>query len=641
MDETTPLGGNRRLVAERYELRGLIGQGGMADVEVAQDRVLDRQVAVKMLHQRYADDQSFIDRFRREAQSAASLNHPNVVAVYDTGEDGHRPFIVMEYVAGRSLRDVMRQEGILPERAAEITADAAQALHYAHERGLVHRDVKPGNIMISDEGQVKVTDFGIARAVSAETVTQTAAVFGTAAYVSPEQAQGERVDRRTDIYSLGCVLYEMLTGRQPFTGDSAVAMAYKHVAEPPVPPCDLNPDVSEELEAVCLKALAKHPDDRYQTAQEFYEDLSRAVGGLAVTAALGAGAYPATEVTRPVEEEWPEEEEEGRRRWPLLLLLALLALVVLGAMALAGFFDRDVPQVEMPDVIGMDLADAQRDLFQAGFDVETEEQEDPEAEENEVLETDPEPGELVDEGSTVTIFYNTGPPLVEVPDVTGEPEETAVATLTDAGFTIGTRTTTTSDDVDAGDIVSTTPPGGTEHPEGEEVDIVVSEGPSTLTVPDVRGVNVGTALEELRDFCGNPVCLAVTEAGDREFSNTVSSGAVIRQSPEAGAQVQRGSTVQVIVSAGPEPAPDPEPEPEPDDDDNDDNDNDNGAPSPPTPTPPPTPNEDNSAPTPDQGNGEGDRSGNGEDPRTGSVNTGGGGGDPGPPDGAGPETEPG
>src|SRR5680860_263649 len=243
MDETTPLqGANGRILAGRYALRGLIGQGGMAEVELASDLVLDRQVAVKILHAHYASDPAFLARFRREAQAAASMNHPNVVAVYDTGEDDARPFIVMEYVSGRSLRDVLRVEQLLPERAAEIAGDAALGLHYAHERGLVHRDVKPGNILISDDGQVKVADFGIARAVNAETVTQTAAV----------------------------------------SGDSAVALAYKHVSEAPVTPSAYDDAISPQLDAVVLKAMAKAPDDRYQTAREFGADLQRATAGLGV-----------------------------------------------------------------------------------------------------------------------------------------------------------------------------------------------------------------------------------------------------------------------------------------------------------------------------------------------------------------------
>jgi eukaryotic-like serine/threonine-protein kinase len=329
MDETTPLGGNRRTIAGRYELRGLLGRGGMADVELGYDTQLDRMVAVKILHGRYANDDSFVQRFRREAQAAASLNHPNVVGVYDTGESDGRPFIVMEYVDGRSLKELLATEKVLPERAAEIAGEVALGLHYANQRGLVHRDIKPGNIMLNNEGQVKVTDFGIARAVNAETMTQTAAVFGTAAYVAPEQAQGGRVDGRTDIYALGCVLYEMLTGRQPFQADSAVALAYQHVSANPTPPSQINPEVPPALEAVVLRAMAKNPDDRYADGREMHADLQRAVAGLPV-AAPSVIAYEQTQaldrtrVVPAVEEPYYEEEEyyeEPRGRGWLTALL--------------------------------------------------------------------------------------------------------------------------------------------------------------------------------------------------------------------------------------------------------------------------------------------------------------------------------
>jgi eukaryotic-like serine/threonine-protein kinase len=312
----------------------------MADVELAHDTQLDRQVAVKILHARYAGDPSFVARFRREAQAAASLNHPNVVAVYDTGEADGRPFIVMEFVQGRSLKEILQHEGVLPERAAEIAGDAALALHYANQRGLVHRDIKPGNIMVDTEGQVKVADFGIARAVNAETVTQTAAVFGTAAYVAPEQAQGAAVDGRTDIYALGCVLYEMLTGRQPFEADSAVGLAYQHVSTNPVPPSQVNPEVPPALEAVVLRAMAKNPDDRYADGREMNADLQRAVAGLPV-AAPSVIAYEQTTAldrtmiappTYPAEEYYEEEqyyEEPPRGRGALYALLALLVLAIL------------------------------------------------------------------------------------------------------------------------------------------------------------------------------------------------------------------------------------------------------------------------------------------------------------------------
>jgi eukaryotic-like serine/threonine-protein kinase len=270
---TTP-----NVLIDRYEVGRLLGAGGMAEVYEGHDRLLARRVAIKVLLSQYARDPAFLARFKREAQAAASLSHPNIVAVYDTGVQNGTNFIVMEYVEGRTLRDVIRNEGpLMPERAAEIAADVCNALAAAHARGLIHRDVKPGNVMLTPDGTVKVMDFGIARATTSETITQTAAVIGTAQYISPEQAQGQTVDFRSDLYSLGCCLYEMLTGVVPFTGATPVAIAYRHVREDPTPPRQLNPDVSPALEAVVLKAMAKHPDDRYQTATEMRRALQRAV----------------------------------------------------------------------------------------------------------------------------------------------------------------------------------------------------------------------------------------------------------------------------------------------------------------------------------------------------------------------------
>lgn len=578
-DETTPLGGgNGRVVNGRYQLRGLLGQGGMADVELAYDQVLDRQVAVKILHQRYTHDPSFVDRFRREARASASMSHPNVVGVYDTGEEDGRPYIVMEYVAGRSLRDVLRTQTLTSQRAAEIAGDAARALHYAHERDLVHRDVKPGNIMVADDGQVKVTDFGIARAMNAETVTQTAAVLGTAAYVAPEQAQSERVDRRTDVYALGCVLYEMLTGRQPFTGDSAVALAYKHVSEPPVPPSQLNADISPELEAVVLKAMAKDPADRYQSAQEFYEDLQRSVGGMAVTAPLaGTAAFPATQaLSRPqpppppaepvAQEYWPEEQQRGNPAMVVLLVLLVLAGLGLAAFLFADSFrtEEEVAEVTVPDVRGEALTDAQRILREEGLQTELEAQQDPDVAANHVISTDPEAGALAREGDTVTIIYSEGPPLEEVPDLSGMPEAQARAALTERGFIVGGRSAEPSDDYEAGEVIRTDPAAGEEVPSGEAVSLVVSEGPTRLTLPSVRGLTLTDAANQLHTFCGNPPCVIVEE-GPREFSDEVEKGRVISQDPEGETEVERGSRVTLIVSRGPEPEEEETPEPEPTD----------------------------------------------------------------------------
>ncbi len=276
-----------RILADRYEVGPLLGAGGMAEVYEGHDRLLARRVAVKVLLAQYAHDPAFLARFRREAQAAASLSHPNIVAVYDTGSEGDIWFIVMEYIAGRTLRDVIKAEGPAhPARAAEICADVASALAGAHARGVIHRDVKPGNVMLTADGKVKVMDFGIARASAVPSITQTAAVVGTVQYIAPEQAQGLEADARSDLYALGCCLYEMLTGQVPFTGPTPVAIAYRHVQDDPTPPRVLNPDVPVSLERVCLKAMAKRPEDRYQTALEMRQDLERARAGAPVAAGI-------------------------------------------------------------------------------------------------------------------------------------------------------------------------------------------------------------------------------------------------------------------------------------------------------------------------------------------------------------------
>jgi serine/threonine protein kinase len=347
---TTP-----QVLLDRYEVGRLLGTGGMAEVFEGRDRLLARRVAIKVLQAQFVRDPSFLIRFKREAQAAASLSHPNIVGVYDTGSEDGTHFIVMEYVDGRTLKDVIRAEGpLFPQRAAEVCGDVCSALVAAHARGLIHRDIKPGNVMLTPEGKVKVMDFGIARAATSETITQTAAVVGTAQYISPEQAQGQTVDYRSDIYSTGCCLYEMLTGTVPFTGATPVAIAYRHVREDPTPPRMLNRDVPAPLEAICLKAMAKLPDNRYQTASEFHDDLERFRNGQQVlatplmdaaatteaiprssagadpTAMLG-GVVSADRASRYAE---PFEEEERRTSvgW---IVVSLLALVVVG---LAAFF---------------------------------------------------------------------------------------------------------------------------------------------------------------------------------------------------------------------------------------------------------------------------------------------------------------
>jgi serine/threonine protein kinase len=351
---TTP-----NILLDRYEVGRLLGAGGMAEVFEGRDRLLARRVAIKVLQVQFARDPSFLIRFKREAQAAASLSHPNIVGVYDTGSEDGTHFIVMEYVDGRTLKEVIRAEGPLyPERAAEICADVCSGLVAAHARGLIHRDIKPGNVMLTPDGKVKVMDFGIARATTSETITQTAAVVGTAQYISPEQAQGQAVDYRSDLYSLGCCLYEMLTGTVPFTGATPVAIAYRHVREDPTPPRMLNADVPAPLEAICLKAMAKLPDNRYQTAAEFQSDLERFRNGqpvqatplldsAATTQAIprgDGGADPTAMLGGAADYAEPYEEE--RRTSVGWIVVSVLALLLVGAAAF--FITRALTSADTP-----------------------------------------------------------------------------------------------------------------------------------------------------------------------------------------------------------------------------------------------------------------------------------------------------
>ena len=604
MDPTTSTGANdgRGTLVGRYALKGLVGQGGMADVELAQDMVLDRQIAVKILHARYADDPSFLARFRREAQAAASLNHPNIVAVYDTGEEDGRPFIVMEYVAGQSLRELLRREQVLPARAAEMVSDAALGLHYAHERGLVHRDVKPANILLTDDGQVKVADFGIARAVSSQSVTQTAAVFGTAAYVAPEQAQGENVDRRTDIYALGCVLYELLTGRQPFAADSAVALAYKHVSEPPTPPSRINPDISPQLESVVLKAMAKTPVDRYQTARDLSIDLSRAVQGMAVNAPPAA-AYATTRLAPPVTdatmvqpsaaptrreffEETYEEEPPPRRSgsragpWVLgLLILAILAVTGYLLISLTGGEEQPVTSA-LPDVTGLQVEEAEQELRDAGFVPAQRVAENSAEAVDEVLRTDPAAGTPLAPNAEVTLFVSGGPETVALPSVDGRPAAEARAALEGAGFAVNPDVPEANNDVEEGLVIRSEPGGNSQVAPDATVTLFVSTGPAPLEVPNVVGLSSDAAVEELRSFCDDPPCLSANIRS--EFSNEVAEGQVLAQDPTPGTQVAPGQVVTVVVSDGPEPVPSPSPTPTETEE----------------PSPSPTPTEPSPSPTP-------------------------------------------
>ena len=546
MSATDQVFGGRYAVIER------VGTGGMAEVYRARDDLLGREVAIKVLHDRYSRDRSFVERFRREAQSAANLNHPNIVALYDYGADGDTYFIVMEFIEGRSLSEIIAAEGaLLPERAADIASDVAKALDRAHSNGLVHRDVKPGNIMITSTGQTKVTDFGIARALSGDgeqTMTQTGMVIGTAAYLSPEQAQGNTIDGRSDVYSLGIVLYEMLTGQAPFTGDTPLAIAYKHVRENPNPPSSLNPDVPAALDAITMKALAKNPDNRYSSATEMQEDLQRFCNGQRVLATplladetAIAGAATGTQVLRATEYE--EYDEPQNKKAAVYILVTLLILGAFGLLAwlLAGNLLGGEEPVEVPNVVGMQLDEAEATLQDADLDARVEEKNSKKPE-GEVLDQDPRAEEEVDPGTVVTLTVSAGVRQTSVPDLVGKTLEEAQAELKAADLRTGEITEQAAEDAEPSEVLSQFPTSGKEVDVGTRVDLVIA---AASTVPDVVGETQENATAILED-AGYSVSVAT------EPSDTVEEGVVIAQDPDAGAEYESGQTVTILVSEGPE-----------------------------------------------------------------------------------------
>ncbi len=548
-------------LSDRYELGEILGFGGMSEVHLARDLRLHRDVAVKVLRADLARDPSFYLRFRREAQNAAALNHPAIVAVYDTGEaatsSGPLPYIVMEYVDGVTLRDIVHNDGPMPpRRALEVISDACQALNFSHQHGIVHRDVKPANIMISKSGAVKVMDFGIARALadSGNSVTRTAAVIGTAQYLSPEQARGESVDPRSDVYSLGCVLYEMITGVPPFVGDSPVAVAYQHVREDPVPPSQRHAGISPGLDAVVLKALAKNPDNRYQTAAEMRADLVRVHSGEKPEAPKVLTHAERTmmlapsrsnlraEAARAASYDYAASERGGTiGRWlGAAAILAILTVVVTLAINMSGGKPR---AVQVPDVVGQLSADAVAALQTKGFKIRTQQKPDNAVPPDHVIKTDPAGNTSVNAGDEILISVSTGPEQREVPDVAAMSYAEAVKKLTAAGFGKFKQAEATSTPEQRDQVLSTVPPANATSAITNEITIVVGTGPRTREIPDVGGQTAELATRNLNTL-GFPTILTAT------VDSPAPAGQVLATVPAAGTATALDSPITLQVSKG-------------------------------------------------------------------------------------------
>lgn len=557
-----------KLYGDRYQVNEKLARGGMAEVFEAHDTLLDRPVALKVLFPELSTNESFVARFRREAQAAANLSHPNIVSVFDWGSSENTYYIVMELVEGKTLSKVIRESAPLePKVAAAIASDVAAALSFAHKNGVVHRDIKPSNVLITPDGQVKVADFGIARALSGDSdLTQTGSIMGTATYLSPEQAQGQSIDGRSDVYSLGVVLFEMITGAVPFTGDSPLAIAYRHVQEAAPLPTKFNPEIPADLEAIVMKAMAKSPEDRYQTAAEMRSDLNRFEQGKPVDAAVGRNdeatrAIPKVAKTITIVDE-PDTIDFGAlsyvdsgrgRRAGTIILIGVLAVVILAGVAFLGGSELGLfknssttttlvkaASVTVPSVSDIPLSQAQTQLQGLGLKVSTTLAQSSRSSGTVISQT-PVSGSLLSKGSTVHLIVSSGPGSVAVPNVLNQNVTAAEGTLLNAGFNVSTNYVANS--AALGTVTSQTPAGGTSIAKGGTVNLVVSSGPAQVTVPNVVGLQLAQAANQLGS--------QQLTVGNVTYQDSLQpQGTVLDTNPPAGSTAAPNSAVDMIVSTG-------------------------------------------------------------------------------------------
>jgi beta-lactam-binding protein with PASTA domain/tRNA A-37 threonylcarbamoyl transferase component Bud32 len=546
----------------RYRIVRKLGTGGMANVYLAEDEVLGRRVAIKILNDRHAGDDQFVERFRREAKNAASLSHPNIVSIYDRGEAEGTYYIAMEYLDGRSLKELIVARGPAPVNVAiEYARQILGAINFAHRHGIVHRDIKPHNVLVDAEGRLKVTDFGIARAGVSQ-MTEAGSIIGTAQYLSPEQAKGAPVDQTSDLYSVGVVLYELLTGVVPFSGDTPVEIAMKHLSSTPEPPSTKRAEVPRELDLVVMRALAKDPADRYQSAEEMDADLGRVARGAAVSPATEEAATaiisrpPSTAVTaitpprtrEPVPYAPPPayyDYDEPRRRavWPWFVALLFVAAAIVG-----GYFLYDQVQTQLTNskvavenYRGLREITAVRQIHEKGLRFQVVRQYNESVPETYVFKQDPQPGERIEKGNYVTIFSSAGPPRTDVPSVVGEKLDQALADLRQAN--LKWKIARVDDDAPVDEVIAQRPTSGASVAQGSTVTLRVSKGPKPVIVPNVVGSNFDSANSALlgRGF-------AVRR---RDVESDQPKDTVVAQSPDGGTYQGPGSTIILSVSKGP------------------------------------------------------------------------------------------